>query len=133
MCWDTSLKSSYKKNLETKVCKICNHPQLCWGQSTPSVNIHFAFLRASLVAQMVKKLPAMWETWVWSLGREGPLEKGMATHSGILAWRIPWTEKPGGYCPWSHKELEMTEQLSLAFLRTKTWENITVILCIIEA
>ena len=44
---------------------------------------------------MVKNLPAMWETWVRSLGQEDPLEKGMATHSGILAWKIPWTEKPG--------------------------------------
>ena len=51
---------------------------------------------ASLVAQMVKNLPAMWETWVQSLGWGDPLEKGMATHSGILAWRIPWTEEPGG-------------------------------------
>ena len=49
-----------------------------------------------LVAQMVKSLPAMWETWVWSLGWEDPLEEGMATHSSILAWRIPWTEEPGG-------------------------------------
>ena len=49
---------------------------------------------ASLVAQRLKHLPAMWETWVRSLGREDPLEKEMATHSSILAWRIPWTEKP---------------------------------------
>ena len=49
-----------------------------------------------LVAQMVKNLPAMQETWVRSLGQEDPLEKGMATHSTILAWRIPWTEEPGG-------------------------------------
>ena len=48
-----------------------------------------------LVAQMVKNLPAMWETWVGSLGWEDPREKGMATHSSILAWRIPWTEEPG--------------------------------------
>ena len=47
--------------------------------------------RASLVAQLVKNPPAMQETWVWSLGWEDPLEKGKATHSGILAWRIPWT------------------------------------------
>ena len=47
---------------------------------------------ASLVAQVVKNLPAMQKTWVQSLGWEDPLEKGMATHSGILAWRIPWTE-----------------------------------------
>ena len=51
--------------------------------------------RASLVAQMVKNLPAMWKTLVWSLGQEDPLEKGMVTHSSILAWRIPWTEEPG--------------------------------------
>ena len=46
--------------------------------------------------QMVKNLPAMWETWVWSLGGEDPLEEGMATHSSILAWRIPGTEVPDG-------------------------------------
>ena len=46
---------------------------------------------ASLVAQLVKNLPAMWETWVQSLGWEDPLEKGKATHTSILAWRIPWT------------------------------------------
>ena len=51
---------------------------------------------ASLVAQRLKRLPAMRETWVRSLGREDPLEKEMATHSSILAWRIPWTEEPGG-------------------------------------
>ena len=51
---------------------------------------------ASLVAQMVKRLPAMQETWAQSLGREDPLEKEIAAHSSILAWRIPWTEEPGG-------------------------------------
>ena len=49
--------------------------------------------RASLVTQMVKNLPAVQETWVQSLGQEDPLEKGMATHSSILAWEIPWTEE----------------------------------------
>ena len=52
--------------------------------------------RASLVAQRVKRLPSMQETWVRSLGWEDPLEKGMTTHSSTLAWRIPWMEKPGG-------------------------------------
>ena len=52
--------------------------------------------RSSLVAQRVKNLPAMQETQVRSLGWEGLLEKAMATHSSILAWRIPWTEEPGG-------------------------------------
>ena len=50
----------------------------------------------SLVAQMVKNLPAMRETHIQPLGQEDSLEKGMATHSSILAWRIPWTEEPGG-------------------------------------
>ena len=57
---------------------------------------HLPLPRAALVAQTVKNLPAMQETRVQSLGGEDPLEKGMATHSSILAWRIPWTEEPGG-------------------------------------
>ena len=58
-------------------------------------NFHFYGFGASLLAQMVKNLPAMRETQVWSLGQEDPLENGMATHSSILAWRISWTEEPG--------------------------------------
>ena len=65
-----------------------------------SLNYHLVIIKpslwASLVAQMVKNLPAMWETWVQSLGWEDPLEKGMATHPSILAWRIPWAEDPAG-------------------------------------
>jgi len=61
---------------------------------------------ASFVAQLVKNLPAMRETWVQSLGWEDPLEKEMATHSSILAWRIPWTEQ--GYSPWGRKESDTT-------------------------
>ena len=53
-------------------------------------------VKLSLVAQMVKNLSAMLETEVGSLGLEDPLEKGMATHSSFLAWKIPWTEEPGG-------------------------------------
>ena len=64
---------------------------------------------ASLVAQMVKNPPAMQETWVRSPGQEDPLENGIATHSSILAWRIPWTEEPGGLQSMSHKESDMTE------------------------
>ena len=51
---------------------------------------------ASLLAQMVKNLPVMQETWIQYLAQEDPLEKGMATHSSILSWSIPWTEEPGG-------------------------------------
>ena len=65
------------------------------------------------MAPMVKNLPAMQETQVQSLGQDNPLEKGMATHSSILARRIPWAEDPGGlYSPWGCKELDMTERLS---------------------
>ena len=61
-----------------------------------AVYCHPAYLTwASLVAQMVKRLPAMWETRVQSLGREDPLEKEMATHSRALAWKISWMEEPG--------------------------------------
>ena len=52
-------------------------------------------IKVSLVAHTVKCLPAMWETWVLSLGREDPLEKEMATHSSTLAWKIPWMEETG--------------------------------------
>jgi hypothetical protein len=69
----------------------------------------------SLMAQMVKNLPAMWETWVQSLGWEGPLQKGKATHSSILAWRIPWTIQSMG-----RKELDTTEQLSPHFTSVYT-------------
>ena len=55
----------------------------------------YRHLWASLVAQMVKNLPAVWETWVRSLGWEDLLEKEMATHSSILAWKTPWTKEPG--------------------------------------
>ena len=61
---------------------------------------------------MVKNLPAKWETWVQSLGGEDPLQKRMATHSSILAWRIPWTEDPGQHSLWGRKELVMAERLS---------------------
>ena len=62
-----------------------------------------------LAAQMVKNLPAMWETQVQSLGCEDPLEEGRATHSSVLPWRIPWTEEPGGYSSWGHKDSDTTE------------------------
>ena len=62
----------------------------------------------ALVAQMVKNLPAMQGVWVRSLGGEDPLKKGMATHSCILAWSIPWIFL-AGYRPWGLKELDITE------------------------
>ena len=65
---------------------------------------------ASLVAQTLKNLPISQEAWIQSLGQEDPLKKGMATHSNILAWKIPWTEEPSRlYSPWGRKESDMTE------------------------
>ena len=63
------------------------------------------------MAPMVKSLPAVQETWVRCLGWEDPLGKEMATHSSILAWRIPWTEEPGGLQSMGHKESDTTNRL----------------------
>ena len=65
----------------------------------------------SLVAQTVKHLPIMRETWVQFLGQEDLLEKEMVTHSSILAWKIPWMEEPGGLQSMGHKESDTTEQV----------------------
>jgi len=73
------------------------------------IYIHiYIYILTSLVAPSVKSLPEMWETWVRSLGWEDPLEKEMATHSIILAWRIPWMSLVG-YSPWDHKESDTTK------------------------
>ena len=69
---------------------------------SPANGLSFLLPWASLVAQLVKNLPEMWETWVWSLGWEDPLEKGTATYSSILAWIIL-------YSPWGSNELDMTD------------------------
>ena len=84
-----SLKNKFR--VQDGISSFPNLASLCFL----SFISHYTITRASLVAQMVKNLPAMQETWVQSLGWEGPLEKGMATHSSILAWKIPWTEEPG--------------------------------------
>ena len=80
-----------------------------WGRSSGEGKCYpLQYSWASLVAQLVKNLPAVRETWVQLLGWEDLLEKGTAIHSSILAWRIPWTS------PWGHKESDTTEQLSLS-------------------
>ena len=66
------------------------------------------------MSQMVENLPAMQETRVRSLGWEDPLEMGMATHSSILAWRIPWTEEPGGLQSTGLQESDTTDRLTLS-------------------
>ena len=74
----------------------CIGRQICYHWDTREALFPHTYLFewASLVAQMINSPPAMQETWVWPLGQEDPLEKGIATHSSILAWRIPWTEEP---------------------------------------
>ena len=74
------------------------HGMDAFGEAVPGPASHRELRRncyLSLVAQIVKNLPAILVTWVRSLGWEDPLEEGMATHSSILAWRVPWTEEPG--------------------------------------
>ena len=83
--------------------------------SSPGERIGYSlqYSCGSLVAQTIKNPPAMQVTWVQSLVWEDTLEEGMATHSSILAWRIPMDRGPGGlYSPWGCKELDRTEQLS---------------------
>ena len=86
-----------------------NHPIFKWKIKSSC---------STLMAQRVKNLPSVQETWVLSLDWEDPLEKGMATYSSILAWRIPWTEEPGGLQSWSCKESDATERLMLSLPST---------------
>ena len=73
------------------------------------------------MAQTVKRLPTVQETRVRSLGQEDPLEKEMATHSSILAWKIPWTEEPVGDSPWGRKESDTTKRLHFHFHNFNTF------------
>ena len=81
------------------------------GCGSTEIAVTTGSLGASLVAQMLKRLPAMWETWVRSLGREDPLEKEMATHSSILPGESHGWRSLVGYSPWGCKESDMTERL----------------------
>ena len=77
---------------------------------------------ASLVAQRLKRLPGMRETRVWSLGREDPLEKELATHSSTLAWRIPWREEPGRLQSMGLRRVRHDWATSLHFKETEQWK-----------
>ena len=82
------------------------------------------WIDSSLVAQRLKHLPPMRETWVQSLGQEDPLEKEMVTHSSILAWRIPWTEKPGRLQSTGSQRVRMTERLHITSHHIKKIRNL---------
>ena len=119
-CWRL-LMSTY--GFTTRYCV----PLLCLFKNFHNKSfIHiyvYNMSRASLVAQMVKNLPAMWETQLRSLGQEDPLEKGMATHSSILVFlpgEFHGQRKLMGYSPWGRKELDMTEPLTHTHTHTHT-------------
>ena len=79
----------------------------------------FQYVRASLVTQKVKTIPAVWETWVWSLGWEDPLEECMATHSSILARRLPMDRGAWWECPWGRKESDWATKHSKGEVKTE--------------
>ena len=87
------------------------------GESKPTTLLPLP-VRA-VPTQMLKNLPAVLETWVQSRGREDPLEKEMATHCSILAWRIPWTEEPGWLPSMGQEELDVAERLALSLFTFK--------------
>ena len=110
-------------NLSTCKADIFQHPLKKKEDSNGGLlNLHGKAHRQALATpplrprfpggSVVKDLPTMHETRVRSLGRENPLEKGMATHFSILAWRIPWTEEPGGLQSTGHKESDTTKRLT---------------------
>ena len=88
-----------------------------------AICLGFIFGWASLVAQRLKCLPAIWETRVWSLGQEDPLDKEMVTHSSILAWRIPWMEEPGRLPVHgvAKSRTQLSDFLSLSSLVSRFW------------
>ena len=110
----------YYKQTRKESKEFCNPTIVMFSvslQRKTSFRVVYAHHQASLVTHMVKNLPAIQETGVQSLDREDPLEKGMATHSSVLAWRIPWTEGSGRL---QSIELQraMTEQPTLHFTLT---------------
>ena len=111
------IESSYSQ-IESSVVSLEGgvNSKLLHHQSRPFVFEFASHTIFSLVAQMVKCLPTMRETQVQSLGWEDPLEKEMATHSSILAWRIPWMEEHGGLQSTGLKESDTTERLHFTSL-----------------
>ena len=89
------------KNKVLMATKKSLRPQISYLERR--AQLYLFWVLVTLEAQTVKNLPTMQETQVQSLGWEDPLEKEIATHSSICAWKIPWTEEPGGYSPWGHR------------------------------
>ena len=89
-----------------------------WSDLTAAAHIY-----PNLVAQMVEKLPEMQETWVRYLGWEDTLEKGMATHSTDVSWKMSWTEKPGGLQSMGSQRVNTTEKLTVSFSFLNKWTD----------
>jgi len=131
---NSPLNSWLKWPPQTVTLNLCSCGAPPWAPTAPSSFHYFSFwsfLYWGMVSGSDGKESAwMQETWVRSMGWEDPLEKEMATHSCILAWRIPWREKPGGYSPWGHKESDTTEWLTLLLSQlinnvvTVSWEQL---------
>ena len=101
-------------------CKIAIEAIVLWTEWWEALWLTLlANKRASLVTQMTKNPPVMGETWVLSLGREDPLDEGMATHSSITAWRVPWTQEPGGVT----KSQTWLKQLGTAHTKKWSWNT----------
>ena len=114
-CAEGSLCCGHSRRNPKHTCKKCIHSFL--RQMTLSLVINFTLIPFTWPPWWLKNLPARQETQVQSLSQEDPLEKGMATHSSILGWRIPRTEEPGGLqstVPGGHKEWDTTEWLTLS-------------------
>ena len=107
--WVTELNWFFFRSSPISLNDSINHPVFKW-------KIKSSY--STLMAQRVKNLPSVQETWVLSLCWEDPMEKGLATYSCILAWRIPWTEEPGGLQSWGCKESDTTERLTLSLPST---------------
>ena len=107
----TQENATFDQNIQVKEGQEVDTQKytVLWTQVCP-FDISYTHNQASLLAQMVKNLPAMWETWVLSLGWEDPLEEGMATHSSILVWRMPMGR--GAWQPTVHGVAKSQTQLS---------------------
>ena len=133
--FETAKYANVEQGFKTRNALVCACPQafpffmllMLLFEMIPSPSLCPIFTcHTSLVAQTVKRLSTMWETWVWSLGWEDSLEKEMATHSSTLALKTPWTEELGaGYYPWGRKESGTTERfhfhLSLISVQMETF------------
>ena len=113
--YDVQKNQGWSDHLKIKPWHFLLKWWFCW-------ELHCCSSWTSLVAQMVKRLSTVWETWVRSLGWEDSLEMEMATHSSTLALKIPWMEELGaGYYPWGRKESGTTERLHFHFYSAVTW------------